>query len=75
MELREKNIDRQIIEKVLNNFSNPKSVALKSLQKKLPRLQRLPAMEFKKKVYTHLASRGFEPETIRQTIAFLTKKR
>lgn len=75
MELREKNIDKQIIEKVLVSFSDPKSVALKSLQKKLPRLQKLPAIEFKKKVYMHLASRGFGSETIQETIAFLTKKR
>lgn len=75
MELRKKNINKQIIKKVLNNFSNQKSVALKSLQKKLPRLQKLPAVEFKKKVYMHLASRGFESEIIQETIAFLTKKR
>lgn len=75
MELRNKNIDKQIIERVMSNLSNPKSLALKSLQKKLPRLQKLPIVEFKKKVYMHLASRGFEPETIQETIAFLTKKR
>ena len=75
MELRQKNIEKKIIEEVLKNFSNQKLIALKSLQKKLPRLQKLPPIEFKKKVYMHLASRGFESETIQETIAFLTKKR
>jgi len=75
MELRGKNIDGLIIEKVLKSFSNQKSVALKSLEKKLPRFKKLPEMEFKKKVYAHLLSRGFELEIIQETIAFLTKKR
>ncbi len=75
MELRKKHIDREIIEKILKIFSNQKSVALKSLEKKLPRFKKLPAIEFKKKVYAHLLSRGFESEIIQETIAFLTKKR
>jgi len=75
MELRKKYIDKEIIEKVLKNFSNQKSVALKSLEKKLPRFNKLPTIEFKKKIYAHLLSRGFESEIIQETIAFLTKKR
>lgn len=75
MELRRKNISREIINKVLRNFPDQKSAALKSLQKKLSRWQKLPAVEFKRKIYTHLASRGFESETIQEIIAFLTKKR
>lgn len=75
MELMKKNIDRQVIEKVLGNFPNQRTAAIKSIQKKIPRWQKLPALQFKKKIYMHLAARGFETETIQETIAFLTKKR
>ena len=44
MELMKKNIDKNIIDKVLESYTNQKSVAQDSLKKKLPKWQKLPEM-------------------------------
>ncbi len=75
MELRRKKIDQSIIDKVQNTFPDQKSQALKSLKKKLEKFRKFPEPIFKSKVYMYLGSRGFDSETIRETIAFLEKKR
>jgi len=75
LELKRKKIDPSILEKVQNFFPDQKSQALKALQRRLDRLNKLPKLEFKKKVYMYLGSRGFDSETIRETIAFLEKNR
>ncbi len=75
MELKRKKVDQAIIEKVLNSLPNQKELALKSLKKKLEKFNKLTKLDFKKKVYMYLGSRGFDSETIRETIAFLEKKR
>lgn len=75
IELLKKGIAREIIEKILSKNINQKDLAQKAIEKKLKNWQKLPPAEFKKKLYSYLASRGFDWETIKETFAFLAKKR
>ena len=73
-ELFQKGIDREIIDDLINNIKNQKPLALKAIGKKLPRWQKLSNLEFKKKVYSFLISRGFDFDTIKEVVAQIEKK-
>ncbi len=74
-ELIKKGIDREIIDSALKLFPSQLVIAKKIIAKKLKAWQKLPNLEFKKKIYQYLASRGFDSETIRAVFANLNRKR
>lgn len=74
-ELTKKGIAKDIIDSVLADLPNQVNTAKKLIQKKIKLWQKLSPFEYKRKIYQHLASRGFDYQTIRQTLAFLTKNR
>ncbi len=74
-ELKMKGVDKEIIESLLSRFPDELSLAQKAIEKKLPKWQRLPEPEFKKKIYTYLVGRGFNYETISELFAFFKKRR
>lgn len=75
LELKKKGIDRQIIDEIFTGSLKETDLAKKAVEKKIPRWQNLPDLDFKKKFYSYLASRGFDFETIKETFAFYSKKR
>lgn len=72
-ELIQKGIAKDIIESVLSNLPDQFATAKKLIQKKSKLWQKLSPLEFKRKIYQYLASRGFDYETIRRIVAFLGK--
>lgn len=75
MELRAKGIDQDIIEKVLAGPYSEVKLAKRAIVKKLKIWQKLSPLDFKKKLYSYLASRGFSYETIKVVFANLAKNR
>ena len=75
LELVKRGVNRQIIESVLSQVPNQTKLAQKALEKKLRHWQGLSPQNLKKKVYSYLASRGFDWSTIGEVFAFLSKKR
>lgn len=75
VELRKKGIDPEILESVSPQSLNEAEIAKKALSKKVKRWQMLSPVEFKKKVYQYLLSRGFDYEIVREVFAFFNKKR
>lgn len=73
LELRKKGISQEIID--LIPTVDQTVLAKIAVEKKIPRWQNLPVLEFKKKFYQYLASRGFDFDTIGKTFAFFSKKR
>ncbi|OGE10688.1 hypothetical protein A3A60_00255 [Candidatus Curtissbacteria bacterium RIFCSPLOWO2_01_FULL_42_26] len=73
-ELLQKGIDRETIENVLSSGTNPKTLAIKALEKKIKAWQKLPDDKSKQKIYTYLVARGFDWDTIKEAIAFYEKK-
>lgn len=74
MELKQKGIGKEIIEKVVNEKVDELPLAMKLAQKKLKTYQNLPKREFYQKMFAFLARRGFSWETIKKTVAkFLDK--
>jgi len=74
-ELIRKGIDKEIIQSLLSKYPNQTLIAKKAIEKKIKRWQGLSELDLKKKVYAHLASRGFDFETIKEVFAFLIKRR
>lgn len=74
-ELKIKGISPQIIEKVSQNTPNESEQAKKALNKKVKRWDKLETLEFKKKAYSYLTGRGFDFDSIKDAVAFYTKKR
>lgn len=74
-ELKIKGISPQIIEKVSQNTPNESEQAKKALSKKVKRWEKLKSLEFKKKAYSYLTGRGFDFDSIKDAVAFYTKKR
>lgn len=74
LELRRKGISPQIIEKVLTKVPNERKLAIRLIEKKIKKWQKLPPPKLKNKVYTFLLSRGFGWDIAREVVVFLTKK-
>lgn len=74
MELKQKGIDRDIIENLRAESIDESKLARLALAKRIAKWQKLPQLELKKKVYQYLASRGFTYETIKEAFANLEKK-
>lgn len=73
-ELIQKGIDREIIDKVLGNLVNQTELAKQAMNKKIKKWHKLSAIDFKKKTHIYLASRGFDFDTIRETVAKYDQK-
>jgi len=74
MELRQKGIDKAIIEKVVDEKVDELPLANKLAQKKFKTYKNLPRKEFYQKMSAYLARRGFSWETIKKVVAkFLDK--
>ena len=74
MELVSKGVDKEIIEKAISKITNQKELGYKVIHKKLETWKKLTNLELKKKVYEHLARRGFDSKTINEVIAQIVKK-
>lgn len=73
-ELKSKGIDQDIIQALLTASTDEKKLAITALSKKIDKWHNLSPFDLKKKAYQYLASRGFDFETIKETVAFLAKK-
>jgi len=73
LELKKKGISQEIIDQI--PAVDETILAKIAIEKKIPRWQNLPSLEYKKKFYQYLASRGFDYDTIKETFAFFSKKR
>ena len=78
MELEQKGIDKEIIEKVCSKTTDESKteldLALKVINKKVRYLQHLPFNELKIKISNLLARRGFNWDTIHKVIDSLVQK-
>lgn len=74
-ELKIKGISPEIVEIVSQKTPNESEQAKKALSKKIKRWEKLDALEFKKKAYSYLLSRGFDFDSTKDAVAFYTKKR
>jgi len=74
LELMQKGVSREILDELLESIKNQKLLAQRAIEKKLPRWQKLPRMEIKKKIYSHLSMRGFDFDTIREVVAEIEEK-
>ncbi len=77
-ELYQKGIDRELIDKVLEEGSTPESeeqLAKQALEKKMKSWKNLPPLEFRKKAYEFLLRRGFEYELVKSVVEKYLNKR
>lgn len=74
-ELMVKGINKEIINAVLSKYPNQTEIAQRAVEKKLKSWKNLPDLDFKKRVYSYLSTRGFGFETIKEAFAFLKKLR
>lgn len=75
LELKRKGVPSQLIESLKFPASQDKKSAVSLVQKKVERWQKLKPLEYKKKFYAYLLSRGFEYDTINDAFAFYKEKR
>lgn len=75
LELKRKGIGQETIDEIFTESPKETDLAKRAVEKKLKRWQNLPILDFKKKLYQYLSSRGFDFDTIRETFAFYSKKR
>ena len=76
-ELYQKGIDRELIDKVLEEGSTPESeeqLAKFALEKKMRVWKNLPRLELRKKAYEYLLRRGFEYEVVNSVVEKYLKK-
>lgn len=74
VELAQKGIDKNIIDELLSHTIDELALAKRAVQKKIKNWQKLPDLEFKKKLYQFLISRGFGYDTAKDTFAYFAKK-
>lgn len=72
-ELRKKGLANQIIERVLENIDEERN-AYQAARKRINRLSKLEWSQFRKKLYSHLARRGFNYDITKQVTKRLWKE-
>ena len=72
-ELRQKGVDQQIIQDLLNDLDNS-SAAMQAAEKKVRSLMRYDEPEFRKKLTGYLQRRGFNYEEIRDVVNTLWQR-
>lgn len=73
-ELRQKGIDRNLVQRVLNQTVDEFSLASAVFEKKKKNYQNLLPEEFRQKIIAILARRGFSWETIKKVLDKFSKK-
>ena len=73
-ELTGKGIDKEIIEKAISKIKNQTELGRNVIEKKIKTWEKLTNLEFKNKIYQHLARRGFDSAAIKEVIAQIVKK-
>lgn len=73
MELSKKGISKEIVDSVLEG-QDEDDLAKKALAKKIERFRKLEPLEFKKKVFSFLLTRGFTYEVAKKVFAFYKNK-
>lgn len=74
MELRQKGISKEMANEIVDKEIDEIALAKKACQKKLKIYQKLPPLEFRGKMATFLAQRGFSWETIKTVLDEEIKK-
>ncbi|MBI3282661.1 RecX family transcriptional regulator, partial [Candidatus Curtissbacteria bacterium] len=74
-ELKSKGIDREIIETVIKKAPKEVDLAERAVAKKIKRWQKMPEVQFKKKLYQFLLLRGFDYDTVKELFAYYAKRR
>jgi regulatory protein len=74
LELKQKGISASVLESLNFKSNQDDKSAIKVVEKKVARWQKLPAMEYKKKFYAYLLSRGFDYDTVKDAFAFFAEK-
>jgi len=76
LELKQKGIPQELIDSALSEYSvtDEKKSAESFAEKKFKRLENLPPIEIKKKLFQALASRGFSYQVIQAVVDKLLKK-
>jgi len=75
MELKQKGVNKKIIDKVIEQLVDELPLARKVVQKKLKTYKNLPREDFYQKMSAFLARRGFSWPVIKQVVDELLKKR
>lgn len=75
MELKQKGVNKKIIDKVIEQLVNELPLVRKVVQKKLKSYKNLPREDFYQKMSAFLARRGFSWPVIKQVVDELSKKR
>lgn len=73
-ELLRKGISKDILQEVLKVEEDETQTAYSAIEKKLDSWKKLDNLKLKRKVFEHLARRGFEYETIEKVFAKIKKK-
>lgn len=73
-ELKRKGIVSEVLETLKPAQDQDYKSALKLVEKKIVRWQKLSKLEYKKKLYAFLLSRGFDYDTVKEAFAFFAKK-
>lgn len=73
-ELIKKGIEKETIDQIITKSVNETMLAKKSIEKKIKFWRKLTPLDFKKKFYSYLASRGFSYDTIAEMFAIYKKK-
>lgn len=74
LELFKKGIDKGIIDEVTEGAFDEVVLARKAIEKKLNKWQSMEPLNFKKKFYSYLLSRGFTLDTIKKSFAIVDQK-
>jgi regulatory protein len=74
LELRQKGIAKELLDKIVSNDSDQEALALIALEKKKSKWQRTDPKKLKTKVLYYLGSRGFDTDTIKRVFAIYFKK-
>lgn len=75
MELRQKGVEREISDKIIAEKVDELPLAKKAAEKKLKTYKNLPRMEFRQKMASFLARRGFSWGTVKSVIDEFSQKR
>ena len=74
LELKQKGITAEVLDTLNFKSNQDNKSAIKVVEKKVARWQKLPHMEYKKKFYAYLLSRGFDYDTVKEAFAFFAEK-
>jgi len=74
MELKRKGVVPEVLENLNFKKNQDSKSAIKVVEKKVQRWQKLSSLDYKKKFYAYLLSRGFDYDTVKEAFAFFEEK-